>query len=320
VGSRFTVSLLDLGTGELRPEPVLVAAESTFVVVDSAVWSPGEKQWIPASFDTIRAFRLEHRAQGPTTVSWVDQEGALVSETIQGGYSLRRSAFEIVSTNYRQVRRSESARWRRSVPGLIGLTAMGDAAGRPLTGAIRMTDPAGDSLGWRPNPLNHADSSLARWREAFWDSGLLQDTSLRAAAREGVAGASTAMDSVANLTRWVSSHIRTDLAQAGFATAMNVLQAGRGHPDGKVRLLVTLARAAGMPARVIRGIAVTSNGAYGHCWAELWAGRWIAADPALGQFPASSNRVPIAIGERCRAIDLVPLTASARFLPLSASP
>jgi hypothetical protein len=320
VGARFTVSGYDLGTGQLRPESVVVAAESTFVVADSAVWSPGEQRWIPASFDTIRAFRLEHRAQGAPTVSWVDEEGGLVSEDIRGGYSLRRSAFEIVNTNYRQARRSESSRWRRSVPGLATLAAAGDSAGHPVSGPIRMTDATGDSLGGEPNPPDPAHPALAHWRHSFWDTGSLQDESVKAAMREGVAGASSLIDSVANLNRWVSSHIRTDGSQVAFATVANVLRAGRGQPDGKVRLLVALARAAAIPARVIRGIAVTSNGAFAHCWAELWAGRWISADPTSGQFPAASNLVPIAIGERSRASDLIPLTASARFLPLGASP
>ncbi len=320
VGARFTVTLFDLGTGRLRPESVTVAAESTFVVADSAVWSPGEEQWIPVTFDTIRAFRLEHRAQGAPTVSWVDEEGGLVSEDIKGGYSLRRNAFEVVNTNYRQSRRSESSSWRRSIPGLVALAAAGPSAGRPLPGPIRMTDPAGDSLDRGPNPQDPEQPALTPWRQSFWDTGSLQDAKLKAAAREGIAGASSPVDSVANLTRWVSSRIRTDTSQVGFATVMNTLEAGRGHPDGKVRLLVALARAAGIPARVIRGLAVTSNGVFAHCWAGLWAGRWISADPVLGQFPAAGNLVPIAIGERCRASDLVPLTASARFLPLGASP
>lgn len=320
VGERFTLSVFDLGSGRVRSEPVLVAAESSFVVVDSAVWSPEARQWIPAGFDTIRAFRLEHRAQGAPTVSWVDQEGALVSEDIKGGYSLRRSAFEIVSTNYRQVRRTESARWRRGVPGLVPLALARDSAGRPLPGRFRMTDSAGESLSPVPNPQEDVPDSLDHWRRFYWDTGSLETGNLLAAAREAVGTAVTAMDSAANLTRWVASRIRTDGSQVGFATVMNVLQAGRGHPDGKVRLLVAMARSVGMPARVVRGIAVMTNGNFASCWAELWTGRWIAADPALGQFPASSNRVPIAVGERSRSTDLIPLTASARFLPISASP
>ena len=320
VGGRFTLSMFDLGSGQLSSEPVVVTAESTFVVPDSAVWNPGTNQWIPATLDTIRAFRLEHRITGAPTVTWVDEEGALVSEDIEGGYSLRRSAFEIVSTNYRQARRAEPAGWRRSVPGLVALAAARDSTGRPLTGPFRMTDSAGDSLGLAPNPPGASADSLDRWRRSFWDTPSLEDPNLKAAAREAVAGASTPVDSAAKLTRWVASRIRTDLSQVGFATVMNVLQAGRGHPDGKVRLLVALARATGMPARTIRGIAVTAKGAFAHSWAELWAGHWIPADPLLGQFPAARNLVRVAVGDRGRATDLIPLTASARFLPLGTSP
>lgn len=318
VGSRFTLPIFDLNSGQLRYRSVTVSAESTFVVPDSAVWSPGEKQWVPASLDTIRAFRLDHQAQGAPTVTWVDQDGALVFESIQGGYALRRGAFEIVSTNYRQTRRAESSAWRRSVPGLIAVASAPPA--RPGGGPFRMTDTAGDSVAGSPNPPDPASDSLARWRGAFWDTGPLEDRNLRAAVQDGVAGAVTSVDSAARLTRWVASHIPTDLSQTAFATVSNALQAGRAHSDGKVRLLVAMARAAGIPARVIRGIAVTNTGAFAHSWAELWAGKWIAADPVLGQFPAASNLVSIAVGGRGRATDLIPLTASARFLPLGAVP
>jgi hypothetical protein len=318
VGRRFALPVFDLSTGLQGSLPVTVSAESTFVIPDSAVWSPGEKQWVPASLDTIRAFRLDHQAQGAPTVTWVDQDGALVSESVQGGYTLRRSAFEIVSTNYRQIRRTDSSAWRRSVPGLVALASAPPV--RAGAGPFRITDAAGDSLVRIPNPLDPASDSLARWRGAYWDTGPLEDRNLRAAVQDAIAGAVTSVDSAANLTRWVASHIRTDLSPVAFATVANALQAGRAHSDGKVRLLVAMARAAGIPARIIRGIAVTNSGAFAHGWAELWAGRWIAADPVLGQFPAANNLVSIAVGGRGRATDLIPLTASARFLPLGAAP
>jgi transglutaminase-like putative cysteine protease len=99
---------------------------------------------------------------------------------------------------------------------------------------------------------------------------------------------------------------------------MNTLLARRGSQDGKTRLLVTMARAVGIPARVVRGVEVRAGGVAGRSWAECWADRWIAADPVTGEFPATRALVAVALGERGLPSDLVPLLASARFLPVSA--
>jgi transglutaminase-like putative cysteine protease len=94
------------------------------------------------------------------------------------------------------------------------------------------------------------------------------------------------------------------------------LRAGRGGPEGKARLLAAMGRAAGIPSRVVSGLALLPDGNYGHAWAELWAGRWISADPTFGQVPASASLLRLAVGGRSRPIDLVLLAGSARFLPI----
>src|SRR6266576_2785213 len=42
-----------------QPVTVEVAAESTFVVADSALYDSTAMAWVPARFDTVRAFRVE---------------------------------------------------------------------------------------------------------------------------------------------------------------------------------------------------------------------------------------------------------------------
>lgn len=323
VGQRTVLPVLDLGTGQVRSVAVAVAAESTFVVADSAVWSPSEGRWVPASLDTIRGYRLDHRALGPATATWVDADGGLLAEATQGGYALRRSAFEIVSTNYRQQRRAESSGWRRGVPGMVALAASGrtpDPTGK-LPAAF-FPSARGDSGPLDPNPLFPPDATLDlpdRWLGPAWDLAPLGDSLLQETARRALAGAPTARDSVLALTRWVGSRVRTDLSLTSFGTALNALRAGRGNPDGKVRLFVALARAAGIPSRVVRGVAFHPEGVYAHAWAEVWTGQWVAADPVFGGFPAAGSLVRIGIGERSRPTDLLPILASARFLPLRAT-
>jgi transglutaminase-like putative cysteine protease len=74
-----------------------------------------------------------------------------------------------------------------------------------------------------------------------------------------------------------------------------------------------MARAVGLPARAVSGVAVLPAGIFGHAWSEVWTGEWLAVDPTFGQVPASPRLVRATIGGSSGPIDLVPLLGSARF-------
>lgn len=338
VGNQFTVPLLELRDGAIRPLVVRVMAESIFVIADSAAYDLAKGHWVPATADTVRAWRLDHDAPGAPTVSWVDATGALVHQETAGGVTLVRSAFEIVRNNYRARRGSESSRWRRRLPGMLPLVGSGStpdtsafhtflfrgAPGSLLPGVPRgliggRQTLRGDTLViTRITPL---DTSEQGAREAAESVGPgretpVLDSAIAAAARRALTGATSARDSASRLTRWVTRQISTDTSFTASSTALFTLRYRRGTPDGKARLLASLARVSGIPARVVTGYAVLPGGTFAHAWAELWLGAWVAADPTSGHFPASPALVRISLGDRSRPINLLPLAASARFLPL----
>jgi transglutaminase-like putative cysteine protease len=77
-----------------------------------------------------------------------------------------------------------------------------------------------------------------------------------------------------------------------------------------------MARARGLPARVVSGLAVFQDGSHFHAWTEIWQGGWNAADPTFGHVPASASLVRLSLGGGDRGIRQVLVAASARFLPL----
>ncbi len=82
-------------------------------------------------------------------------------------------------------------------------------------------------------------------------------------------------------------------------------------------LFADLARARGLTARVVGGVAVVGGTTYGHTWAEVRLNdAWIAVDPTFGQFPASASLLRIVSGGYGRAIDLVPLVGAAVLEPI----
>lgn len=339
VGENFTVPLLELGTGAIRSLTVRVTAESSFVVPDSAAWDSVAAQWVPATSDTVRAWKLEHDAPGAPTRSWVDAGGALIRQETRGGLTLVRSAFEIVGNNYRRARRAEGSAWRRTIPGMLSLASsglvpdtspatrqfllQGDSTGDGGVATLMLVGGRqalrGDTLTvWRETPSQPGSQEPGGALGPAWDLPVAAED-IRATAAIALRSAASGRDSVEALTRWVTQQVATDTQPGAFGTALNALRSRRGNPDAKARLLATLARASGIPARVVTGIAVLPQGSFAHAWAELWLGRWIAADPTFGQIPASPSLIRIALGERSRPIELLPLVASARFLPLRAA-
>lgn len=339
-GAEFSLPLIDLeGGGSAGQVSIRVTAESSFVVPDSAVWDSAGAEWVPATTDTIRAWRIEHDATGAPTVSWVDAGGVLVHQEIGGGVTLLRSAFEIVRDNYRRRRQSEPQSWRRSIAGMRTLTATGRvpdtlaaawgivvrsdsgsprwSGTRALDGGRQRTRGSDTIVITRVTPPDSGESPPPSMLGVTWDMPI-GDGGIAAAANEAVAGAVSAEDSARRLTRWVARQIATDTGSTASGTALFTLRARRGSADGKARLLATMARAQRIPARVVTGLAVFPEGSYGHAWTELWVGRWIAADPTFGHFPASASLLRLTIGSSSRPITQVFFTGSARFLPIRA--
>lgn len=338
-GAEFSLPLIDLeGGGRSGQVSIRVTAESTFVVPDSAGWDSAGAEWVPATTDTIRAWRIEHDATGAPTVSWVDAGGVLVHQEIGGGVTLLRSAFEIVRDN-RQRRRSEPQSWRRSIAGMRTLTETGRvpdtlaaarsivvrsdsgsprwSGTRALDGGRQRTRGSDTIVITRATPPDSGESPPPSMLGVTWDMPI-GDGGITAAAKEAVAGAVSAEDSARRLTRWVARQIATDTGSTASGTALFTLGARRGSADGKARLLAAMARAQRIPARVVTGLAVFPEGSYGHAWTELWVGRWIAADPTFGHFPASASLLRLTIGSSSRPISQVFFTGSARFLPIRA--
>ncbi len=88
------------------------------------------------------------------------------------------------------------------------------------------------------------------------------------------------------LLGYVTDEILT--VATGSDDALLTLSSGEGSPLGKSRLLVSLLRAAGFPARIAAGLRLRAEkDARETVWAEGWlGGRWLPLSPTLGFFGA----------------------------------
>ncbi len=110
-GQSYTARLFDPLLLATRDVTVRVVAESTLVVADSAGLDSTTMVWGPEHFDTVRAFRIDHEANGVRVSNWIDAQGRVVLSSGPVGFAMERSAFEIAYENFR---RRDTARVART--------------------------------------------------------------------------------------------------------------------------------------------------------------------------------------------------------------
>jgi hypothetical protein len=97
------------------------------------------------------------------------------------------------------------------------------------------------------------------------------------------------------LVRWVYEHVAKE-PSVTVPSAREVLRSRRGDCNEHAVLLTALARAAGIPARVVAGAVYAGDGFYYHAWSELWVGAWISADAVFDQMPTDATHVKLVDG------------------------
>ncbi|MEO8294867.1 MAG: transglutaminase-like domain-containing protein [Gemmatimonadota bacterium] len=345
VGTHIEVPTFDPVTLTSQLTAVTVLDDSTFMVPDSAEHDSLLGTWVPVHFDTLRAWVVERRSGAQITTLWVDSHGLPLRTITPGGLTLDRSAFEIVTINYRNrkvtdarptsiIPRTTISSNVSAVPGVRTMRAWLSAQGTTwhIPGGADSTDSqfmSGDVISTREGrwdttgagyEIPASDTLLPAWRAAGPLLGV-GDPALAALTRS-IAG--DVVDPVLvseRLVHWVSSNI-SRTAEPVTPAATTVLRRKTSDVDGHTLLFVAMARSAGIPARTVSGFLLAGDRFYFHSWAEVYLGRWIPVDPTWNEFPAGAGRVRIGIGTLARPMDLLPMIAGidAQLLSLDRRP
>jgi hypothetical protein len=112
--------------------------------------------------------------------------------------------------------------------------------------------------------------------------------------REAVGDETDALRAARKIEAYVERTIREKSLGMGFATAAETARQKAGDCTEHAVLVAALARASGMPARVVCGLAYggpmageTRRKFYYHMWAEVYVGEWLPLDAALGGHDAT---------------------------------
>lgn len=148
----------------------------------------------------------------------------------------------------------------------------------------------GDSLRTRPATKRELDAGTEATLTYPADAPEVRALALRA-----TAGLDNARQRANALTLFVHSHL-SYLEQVSLRTVHDTLRDRIGDCSEFADVLTSLARAAGLPARTVVGIAysVEQQGFAPHAWNEIAVdGHWHAFDPTWGQTRADATHLPI---------------------------
>ncbi len=327
VGREIETRVVDPTTLSLRIDRALIVADSIFVVPDSADLDAVSGRWVPATYDTVRAYRFDQTLYGLPLETWVDQSGYVVYATSPLGFTLERSAFELASENYRRDQQegppvaddrawparaltsstNRAQRVEKMTAVLDGGPAPGDSAawaaldlGTPWQGHFGDTVRTSIQPEFDTIPVLVMDYHLPYPDESVWqglEPGAYDgdDPLIGARARRIIGRERRVMRSVELLTQWVTEEVALTPVR-GSATASYVLDQAAGDASGKAVLFVALCRAAGIPARPVAGFVYRDGVFSYHTWAEVWLTEWIGVDPTLGQPFADASHIRLAVG------------------------
>jgi hypothetical protein len=314
-GSRLNLAVYDPVEDEMRIDRLTVAAESVFVVPDSAEFSETLRRWRVAHADTVRAWRIDGMEHGLPVSRWVDAAGMTVRVDHALGARIDRSAFEMVNTNYRAL---PPPLWDTgaAAPSLLPRTGS-PAARRSLAVVARLAPEAplppgvpGLTGGWQ---WRSGDTLRAAPREGgdTIEAASVVEVRLEASpalvqAQARLIRAERRPEAVARiLTDWVRRTI-TIRDGPGGSTATRVLARGSGTAEERVSLVVALTRAAGLTARRVWGLTFRAGRWQLAQWAEVHTGfGWMPFDPALPAGKAGVTGLRLATGGEPRLLDLV---------------
>jgi hypothetical protein len=248
---------------------------------------------------------------GITVVSWVDEQGRLLRQTVPGlmQLSLERVSeeealaslvpFEIsneieVDHHLPLVRslREVTLRVSRNVGSAADLltrthrqTVTPDGEDALIT--VRRETPPTDPL-----PLPITDESLSEFLQPT-PHVQSDDPRIVETAREIVGDETDSWGAAQKLCAWVKRNMHAVSSEPRPITALEVLDSMRGDCTEHAILMAALGRAVGLPTKLVTGLAYVGGGFGYHAWTEVYVGRWVEMDPSWGEMTADAGHLQV---------------------------
>ncbi len=310
-GTRYTLPVFSPMT--LGNEPMTVTIEG--------------REQLPGTVGAPEALKLSEEYGGVRTTVWLDDTGAVLRETTALGFALEREPRAMALRGADDHAPIDLVTVSRiPLTGTIPSPRGAALLKLRVTGAGRTTIPNApprqhlrrDLLRVVREPMPVA-APLDEMRQASLAPYLLaaplieaDDPEIAARARAIVGDTDDGVVAARRLVHWVYAHVAKE-PSVTVPSARAVLAAGRGDCNEHAVLLTALARASGIPARMVAGAVYANDGFYYHAWTELWLGAWISADAVFDQLPVDATHVKLMDGGPERHIALVSVIGRLAF-------
>jgi hypothetical protein len=271
------------------------------------------------------AFKLRTVIYGHEATTWINFEGRPLLEIGLGGVlvsgleseaeakrSLALAALNKQETllDYSLVKTDATIETPRRVSALrVALEGM-DPSAAPPSDAWQRCVRAGETMtcdiGARPGAAAVLASAE---RERYLQPTLAAPAAhpqIASLAREIAGQTAAPRAQVEAIVGWIQRNIQRQAVDA--FSALDVLKTRKAECQGHSYLYAALARALGIPTRVVNGLVYSEEhrGFLYHTWTESWLdGRWQALDPTFGQIPADATHLKLMEGET--PAELIPL-------------
>lgn len=144
---------------------------------------------------------------------------------------------------------------------------------------------------------------------------------IRAEAEHAVRGIAGPRARAERLVRYVNGRLEKK-PTLSLPSAREVLRTKVGDCNEHTALYVAMARALGIPARIVVGLAAVGGAFYYHAWAEVYVeegrgrGLWLPVDPTFNQFPADATHLRLARGGLDKQAAILPLVGRLKMTVL----
>lgn len=338
VGRSYSLPVFDPIALAPTTASLRIAAESLFVMHDTATFDPATRRWVGGLPDTVRAWQVVN-ADAAGFSGWIDAQGRVVQTTQLGTLTLERMPYELAFENWQIAKQGRDTAGVDPADDILETTAI--AANRSIGRAaellrVRLRNVSlagydlassrqalhGDTLTVRTEPpaqlaaryqlgaLMRSMNAAQRdsWREYLRAEPLIEvvDPDIRATAGRIRNGERDPRIVAERINKWVHDSLQKRTT-FGVPSARAVLEARAGDCNEHTQLYVALARAASLPARVAAGLVHIDGRFYYHAWPEVFLGGWVAVDPTLGQFPADASHLRFVVGGLQRQAELLRL-------------
>jgi hypothetical protein len=128
---------------------------------------------------------------------------------------------------------------------------------------------------------------------------------IRNLARELVGDTKDAWKASQQINLWVFSNLKKELVDS--VNALNALKQRKGECQSHTYLFTALARAAGIPTKIVNGLVYSPKfeGFLYHAWPEVYVGEWRALDPTFGQDTVDATHIKLSEGEKDSQLKLM---------------